>query len=49
MSIREEREKRLKKREDYLDGDKLSCVGCDRFVRNVNEDGLCEECEWMLE
>ena len=48
MSIRDDREKR-KKKDDYVDGDRLSCAGCDRFVNSIDGDGLCDECKEMLE
>jgi len=31
--------------EDWLDGDKLSCKKCDRFVSSINDKGFCPNCE----
>jgi hypothetical protein len=31
-------------RYDYRDGDKLDCVKCDRFVSEINNEGLCPQC-----
>lgn len=29
---------------DNTDGDKLSCMKCDSFILELNEDGMCNEC-----
>lgn len=35
--------------EEWTDGDKLTCLKCDRFVTQINEEGLCPLCEEFLE
>ena len=31
--------------EDWIDGDRLTCLKCDRFVTEINSQGLCSICE----
>jgi Zn finger protein HypA/HybF involved in hydrogenase expression len=32
-------------KEEWIDGDKLNCIKCDRSVESINNEGLCPECE----
>jgi hypothetical protein len=30
--------------EDWIDGDRLCCSKCDRFVSEINDKNLCPSC-----
>ena len=30
--------------EDWVDGDRLTCLKCDNFVSELNSKGLCQTC-----
>ena len=34
-----------KEKEDWVDGDKLTCLKCDGFVSSLNKKGLCSKYE----